>query len=210
MKTIDENYFKEAITSNAVEDVLEEGETILWRSKPQKNSYILAHFCRMMPIAIVWLIFDGFFISMMVASGAIREIWWFIIPFFALHLAPVWIWIGGTIKAAAEVKNIEYVFTGKRIIIRTGLIGIDYKYIYYDKIEGVNVKVGIIDRLCKVGDIYLTAAGSAAVLYDQQAPYQLSTKLQKIANDIKTDISFPNAYRPENNPGYNTNYGPKN
>ena len=208
MKVIDENYFKEPITSNKIEDVLEEGEKILWRSKPKRSSYILAAFCKMLPIAIIWAIFDGAFLAVIFSGDVSGGILWFIIPFFAVHLMPVWMWIGGTVKAAAEVKNIEYVFTDKRIIIRSGVIGIDYKYIYYDKIEGVNVKVGLIDRLCKVGDIYITAAGSAAVLYDQEGPYQLSTKLQKIANDIKTDISFPNAYRPENNPGYNTNYNP--
>ena len=27
--------------------------------------------------------------------------------------------------------------------------------------------------------------------------------------DIQTDISYPNAMRPDNNPGYNTKYDPK-
>lgn len=208
MKVIDEKYFKEPITANAIEDILEENEKILWRSKPKKSSYVASAFCRMLPIAIVWLIFDGAFLGFMFGVGVPKEVLWIIIPFFAFHLLPVWIWIASTVKAAAEVKNIEYVFTGKRIIVRSGVIGIDYKYIYYDKIEGVNVRVGLIDRICKVGDIYVTAAGSAVVLYDQEGPYQLSTKLQKIANDVKADISFPNAYRPENNPGYNTGYNP--
>lgn len=210
MKEINEKFFTEPINTNSVEDVLEDGEKILWRSKPKRSSYIVSAFCKMLPIALIWLLFDGGFIAMFIATDAINEVWWFIIPFFALHLMPVWMWIGGTVKAAAEVKNIEYVFTGKRIIIRSGVVGIDFKYVFYDKIEGVRVRVGLIDRLYKVGDIYLTAVGTTAVLYDQSDPYQLSTKLQKIASDIKADINFPNAYRPQNNPGYNTEYSVEN
>ena len=37
-------------------------------------------------------------------------------------------------------------------------------------------------------------------------PYFIYSQLKKIANDIKQDILYPNALRPEENPGYKTSY----
>ena len=100
----------------------------------------------------------------------------------------------------------QYVFTEKRVIIRSGLVGIDFKSIYYSDISGVNVKVGFLDRLLKVGDIYIRANNQSAVLNDIQNPYFILSRLQKITLDIKTDIYYPNNLRPEENDGYNTKY----
>ena len=58
----------------------------------------------------------------------------------------------------------------------------------------------------KVGDVYIKAVDSASVLYDIKNPYQITAKLQKITMDIKTDVYYPNALRPDENPGYNTKY----
>ena len=110
------------------------------------------------------------------------------------------------IKASLAHKNIAYVFTEKRILLRTGIIGIDYKNIYYSDIIGVNLKVGVIDKLCKVGDIYIRANDQNAVLFDVEQPYALLNKIQKIVFDIKSDIIFPNGLRPDTNEGYNTKY----
>lgn len=206
---IDEKYFESnGMRTNSVEDVLMEGESVLWRSKPQKKAYLLSAVLRMLPLAIVWAAVDTGFIVMLSLTGwedLPKGLIAMICVFFALHLAPVWIWIWNIIKACAEIKNIEYAFTEKRIIIRTGVI-VDFKFVFYDKIQSVNVKVGVWDRLCHVGDIYITTPTDKAVIFDQADPYQLAAKLQKISQDILTDINYPNALRPEANPGYDTTY----
>ena len=149
---IDEKYFYEnAMQKNSVEDVLYDGEKVLWKGKPNAKSYVLAAMMRMLPIAIIWLIFDGAFI-VGISIGISQEsiplgILGFIIPFFLLHLMPVWMWIGNTVRAFREVKNLEYAITDKRIIIRSGVIGIDFKFINYTEIDSVNVKVGFIDKI---------------------------------------------------------------
>ncbi len=213
MKRIDENYFKindeESMKKNSIEDVLAEGEQILWREKPNKKAYVWSHILPLMPIALIWLIFDAFFIVMMVSSGAMDEggqFVIFIILFFILHLAPVWLWLINIIRGFKGHKNVEYAFTDKRIIIKSGIIGIDFKNIYYSDVDSVNVKVGMIDRILKVGDIYIKSDGKASVIYDIKNPYEITSKLQKITFDIKTDVYYPNALRPDENPGYNTKY----
>ncbi len=212
MKKIDENYFnmEEGNNSLSVEDVLDADEHILLRTKPKKGAYVFNAVFRMLPIAILWLIFDGFFIFAMVynAGNMPSFIWFIIVPFFAIHLMPVWIWIGGIIRANAGHKNLEYVFTEKRIILRSGVVGIDYENIYYSDITSVNLRVGLIDRLFKVGDIYITAKGKSAVLFDIPNPYFILKKVQKIVLDIKTDVLFPNDLRPKTNRGFKTKYTP--
>ena len=212
MKKIDENYFKNSHAGEAVsmETMLGEDEQILWRGKPKKSAYLWNAFLKHFPIAFIWLLFDGGIIAMMIVTGAMKEagapIAIFLTVFFAFHLLPVWIWLGNTLTAKKQCENLEYAFTNKRIIVRSGVVGVDYKNLYYAQIESVNLKVGLLDRLLKVGDIYIKCEGSASVLFDLEDPYFLTKKLQEIVLDIKTDVEFPNALRPENNPGYQTKY----
>ena len=209
MGKIDENYFKmdDNMKHKTIEDILDEDENVLLRLKPKKSAYILNSFLTMLPFVLIWLCFDvGFIVIMATQANTPSIIWAFIVPFFAVHLMPVWIWLANILKANRNHKNLEYAFTEKRIIIRSGVIGIDFKNIYYSDIEGVNLKVGIIDRLCKVGDIYIQANTQTSVILDIENPYFILSKLQKIVLDIKTDIYFPNNLRPDENDGYKTKY----
>ncbi len=213
MGKIDERYFdiSDSMQANQIEDILLVGESVLWRGKPNKRAYVLQETMKMLPVALIWLLFDGGFIAGMsigMARGAMSlGILGFIIPFFLVHLTPVWLWIGRTVKATVEIQNIEYVVTDRRIIVRSGVIGIDFKFLNYGEIESVRVKVSWTDKLFKVGDIYVNASTNSAVLFDVKNPYIIGTKLQKIVTDIKTDMSYPNALRPDFNSGYNTEYG---
>lgn len=174
----------------------------------EKRAYLINAFTKMLPIALIWLLFDGAFIGLMI--GTMDEIpapvKIFMAVFFLFHLAPVWIWLSHVLTANRQHENLEYAFTQKRIIIKSGIIGIDFKNIYYSEIDSVNLRVGLVDRIEKVGDIYIKSIGGANVLYDLENPYTLTEKLQKIVVDIKTDIQFPNNLRPAENDGYSTKY----
>ncbi len=211
MAKLDENYFKIDPSSRDlknIEDVIGSDEQILWSGKPKKRAYLINAFTKMLPIALIWLLFDGAFIGLML--GTMDEIPTavkiFMVVFFLFHLMPVWIWLSHVLTANRQHENLEYAFTNKRIIIKSGIIGIDFKNIYYSEIESVNLKVGLVDRIEKVGDIYIKSNGGANVLYDLENPYTLTEKLQKIVVDIKTDIQFPNNLRPAENDGYSTKY----
>lgn len=209
MAKLDENYFKTNSSDiQTIEEMVGPDEQILWRGKPKKRAYLINAFTKMLPIALIWLIFDGGFIGLMI--GTMDEIpasvKIFMAVFFLFHLAPVWIWLSHVLTANRQHENLEYAFTQKRIIIKSGIIGIDFKNIYYSEIDSVNLRVGLVDRIEKVGDIYIKSIGGANVLYDLENPYTLTEKLQKIVVDIKTDIQFPNNLRPAENDGYSTKY----
>ena len=211
MAKLDENYFKidpSGRDLKTIEDVIGSDEQILWSGKPKKRAFLINAFTKMLPIALIWLLFDGAFIGLMI--GTMDEIpasvKIFMVVFFLFHLMPVWIWLSNVLTANRQHENLEYAFTQKRIIIKSGIIGIDFKNIYYSEIDSVNLRVGLVDRIEKVGDIYIKSIGGANVLYDLENPYTLTEKLQKIVVDIKTDIQFPNNLRPAENDGYSTKY----
>ena len=210
MSKFNEKYFNATeINTDKIENFLKEGEEIIWQDKPKKSAFILSKILSMLPIALIWLAFDGFFIFMLARSGAVRSMPTFfivfLVVFFIFHLTPVWVWLSNIFTAWAQHKNVEYALTNKRIIVKSGII-VDIKNIYYSEIESVNLKVGLVDKILKVGDIYIKSTNAATVLSDIANPYLIANKLQQIVNDIKTDISFPNALRPNENKGYNTKY----
>ena len=212
MGNIDENYFKmpKVEQNNSIEEILGNEETLLLKQKPKKKAYIFNSFVKYLPMGFLWLLIDTGFIVGIAFAGSVPKIMWaFLVPFFAVHMIPVWACIANCIKAAKEWKNLEYAFTDRRIIIRTGVIGINIANVYYADIKGVNLRVGLFDRLFKVGDIYISSEGQSQVLYDLENPYFILERVQKIVLDLKTDVYFPNDLRPETNSGYNTKYRPR-
>ena len=210
---IDENFFvaEDGQKGNfGIREMLgnRDDERILWEGKPDKRSFLLGRILQMMPIALIWLAFDGFFIAAIVMQE--EQLPWYIYlffcAFFALHLTPVWIWIARVVSAFKKLKNTEYAFTDKRIIIKTGFFA-KFSSIYYSDVASVNQHIGIIDRICKVGDIVIsTTAGETHQVEDIKNPYFIMERLQKITLDIKSDMQYPNDLRPEGNHGYNSKY----
>lgn len=214
MKKIDEKYFikeKQVNYNPTLESTLEEGESILWRAKPLRKSFLLSAFFRYFFFAIIWLIFDTSFVIMMVMFGDGMPWFVYLILGIALlfHLMPVWMWVSGVISASRRQKIEEYAFTNKRILVKKGFIGANIITMPYSSITSVNLRVGLVERMCKVGDIYLVYGNQKVILEDIVDPYFIYEKLQAIANDIKSDIIYPNALRPDVNPGYKTSYKEK-
>lgn len=201
-----------------IENQLMPDESIIWKGSPKKSAFIINSAMGMMPIALLWLAVDGFFIATFIATGAAKHMLFFIIPFFAIHLAPVWVWLGNIFTAKKRWENTSYAVTDKRIVIRNGLIGYEYQSIYYTDIANVSLRVGAVDKMLGVGDIaiYLNAPtmyGSGKktrtpMILDVEDPQRVFAIVQQTVMDIQTDIHYPNALRPESNPGYRTQYRP--
>lgn len=209
---IDENFFKDDSARGGnfgIREMVESNgdEKILWDGVPNGKSYVLGRIVQMMPIAFIWILFDGFAIGMILTQGDLPAyVYGILIGFFIIHLTPVWIWIASIVTAFKKLKNSEYAFTDKRIIIKTGFFA-KFDTVFYSDIASLDLHVGLIDRLFKVGDIIVrTNSGSTYMVEDIDNPYFILERLQKIVNDIKTDMQFPNDLRPEENHGYNTQY----
>lgn len=133
-------------------------ERVLYQVKPKKNAFILNQCFTMFPIALLWICFDGTFIFSFLSVGSFFSMAWFIIPFFALHLMPVWIWLKNVLTSAKNWENTLYVFTDQRLLIQSG-VNFSHQAVNYNKIRNVEIKTGTLDHLLNVKDIYLQVPG---------------------------------------------------
>ena len=88
-------------------------ETILYEGKPDKKCFIFESiFNPLLPVAIIWAIFDAGFLGM--AMGGMNFI---MIPFFLFHLMPVWIYLAGVIFSFRRYRNTYYIVTDHGVYI---------------------------------------------------------------------------------------------
>ena len=195
------------------DNILTDGEKLIWSGKPKKWAFIINKSVVMLPFALIWLLFDGFFIYGIFSSGAPSGAKLFLVVFFAFHLLPVWMWLVNVLSAHRVWENTLYGVTDRRILIHSGFIGMMYQSVFFKDIQNVNLHIGVIDRLLDVGDIIFDShmthsKGNFAreAFLDLEDAVELYPKLQKLVMDIQTDIYYPNDLRPRENKGYQTEY----
>jgi hypothetical protein len=132
---------------------------------------------------------------------------------------PVWIWLGSMLTAGKRWKNTNYYVTNRRIIIQGGFLAVNEQSVFYKDLRNVQVRIGLLDKLFSTGDIVVdngilqthrNQRVNYLALEDLEAPHEVYNRIQKIILDIQTDMEYPNAFRPADNPGYQTQYNPEN
>ncbi|MBS3112497.1 PH domain-containing protein [Candidatus Woesearchaeota archaeon] len=118
-------------------------------------------------------------------------------------------------------KHTYYTITNKRVLLQKGLIGRDFEMVDFDQITNAEVNVGFLDILFgrKSGNILISTAGSFTytrsgavqkpyTISHIENPYEVFKFFKKVSHAVKTDIQYPNKYRPKTNPGYESDYNP--
>lgn len=197
---------------NDLKQLVGTNEKIMYEGRPNKKCYIFESiFNPLMPFAILWLIIDLSVMGVVFTqdSGGFLG---FMIPFFLLHLMPVWIYLGGLLLTVRRYKNTYYIVTDSAVYVSSGVFSkrIDTKP--FQEMSRVNLHRGIFDQKFGVGDVIITsnqigdngaATMKIASISEYADVYNLIKKLQK---DIYTDTMYPNDMRPKENHGYNTEY----
>jgi len=197
--------------------VLDEDEKILWVSNPTLIPFILSG-VPFLIFGLLWGAFDYFgFIQHMLKGDmkGSKEMAGFAIPFFALHLLPLWLGVGNMIRLCLVYGNTCYAFSNKRVLLRTGFWGIDFKGIDFDRLEQLEVTVNPIENMLGVGTVKMfsggmTSKGAPTFNYfiGIENPYEVYKQLKTVSLDVKTDWNYPIALRPPENRGYHTGYNP--
>lgn len=185
---INENYFNKdnKIPKKTINDFLESDEKLLWRSKPKRISYALSKCASLLPIALIWLIFDSVFIIAVFNTPGMNFITLLIVSCFLLvHLAPVWIFLFNLIKGLNELNSDEYFITNKRVLAIKGKYGHSSYNIPLDELKKVDVKRSGIDKFFKVGDIYISGISTNVVFFDVHDSDFIVSKLQDIIIEKK-------------------------
>ncbi len=204
-----------------LDKMIDQDEQVLWSGRPQAVLYILGS-PLLIVFALVWLFFDlGLFNAVgsmgFATSGRLERVE---ILFMLVHLAPVWYTFGTMIYRALLWHKIEYALTTRRVYRSSGIFGTDISSLELREINNLSVDVNPLEHLLGVGTIRLTpdvTTGSgehkrtiAGYRFKHiRDPYELYNRIKKISLDVSTDQQYPNAYRPDENPGYRTEYTEK-
>ena len=184
-------------------------ETILYEGKPDKKCFVFESiFNPLLPIAVIWGIFDFGFLRM-----GIESMQFIIIPFMLFHMMPVWIYLAGVIFSFKKYKNTYYIVTDHAVYISSGIFTMNLEAKTFAELSRVNLHRGIFDQMFHVGDVVITtnqftkknvpAVMGINSISNYAEVYQLVKKLQK---GIYSDIMYPNDLRPKENHGYKTKY----
>lgn len=196
-----------------IKDMFDPGESLVWEGKPDKTAYVAG------PI-FLYIIAGLLFMAALITIGVgIAADWYgmarvvctfltvlYLVPSLIIGVAlPVW--------RSINWKYINYAITDRRIYIQKGIIGRDVIIKDYTDINAPEVSVDYIDKIRRCGSVHLSPRyyiarngrkmyTLAPALLHIPDPYGVYDMVKKMALDIRSDIYYPNAYRPENNEGY--------
>ena len=207
-------------TNSVFDQILNSDEKVIWSEKPQKKPFLLVTIPAMFALiafGIVSFTFIYYFAQNWFSFGndnADKSIPWYgYIPIVFMS-SPLWMGILYPFYMMMAYKNIHYCYTNRRVILRSGAWGADYKTIEYDQISDLEVKVGPVGEKYNTGNLtIITGTNSdgkqiSNTMYAISQPYEVFKNLKKVMLDIKTDYFYPNELRPDINKGYKTEYKP--
>jgi len=197
-----------------LDKVLDKNEKVFWEGKPTFWPFFLSGFAGVL-FGLIFLVVGGIVAMNGIASG---NYLFLLFPHFWIGLAFV---VGIPLYKALVYKHTYYAITNKRVLLQKGLIGRDFEMVDFDQITNAEVNVGVFDKLFgkDSGSILLSTAGTFTytrrgpvqkpyTLSNISNPYEVFKFFKKVSHDVKTDIQYPNKYRPKKNPGYGTDYNP--
>lgn len=139
-----------------IENFKNANEMILWSGKPNKSVFIKEQiFTPLLFFALVWLIVDAGFIFGFFGFSKIDISAGFVIPFFILHLFPVWLYLFKVLFAFKRWKNTEYMVTDQAVYSLNGVFSTNCQRKTFQEINNISVHQGIIDKKHNVGDVYI-------------------------------------------------------
>ncbi len=201
-------------------------EVVMWEGKPNQKCLILESiFNPLLPIAIIWAIFDlGFLGSFAGGFGMMGGMGLFMGGFFLLHLMPVWIYLGGVIFAFRKYQNTAYLITDKGIYVSGGIFTYTYEMKPFTDLSHIHIHRGILDQRLGVGDVILECHHQTVYYNSRNRRTQFQgiricnipdyekvfSLIKQLQTDVYADTMYPNDLRPRQNHGYQTEYRGRN
>ena len=189
-------------------------EKILYESKPSKKCYIFESiFNPLLFFALVWGVIDIGVLGSVFFEQDSSNMLLFLVPFMLIHMMPVWLYLGGIIFTVRRYKNTSYIVTDRAIYVSSGIFTQNINVKPFAELSHINLHRGIFDQIFNVGDIIATTnhfnqnGQSVTISISSISNYiEVYNLVKKVQTDIYTDVMYPNAKRPSENPGYNTEY----
>ncbi len=197
-----------------LKNIVGSSEKILYEGKPNKKCYIFESiFNPLLPFALLWAIVDLSVLGGVFTAEASDNTLSFVILFMLFHMMPVWIYLGGILFIAKRYKNTAYIITDRAIYVSGGVFTRNINTKPFAELSHINLHRGVFDQVFNVGDIIattnqLTQDGKSVTINIASVSNYIDiyNMVKKLQTDIYTDVMYPNAKRPSDNPGYNTEY----
>lgn len=195
--------------------LVNENEKILYEGKPNKKCFIFESiFNPLLPFALIWALIDfGFIGSSFSSMNMGNNMLYFLIPFFTLHLMPVWLYLSGVLLSVKRYKNTNYIVTDKSIYVSSGVFSKQFNVKPFAELSHIDLHRGIFDQMFNVGDIIATSnqmkennVADTLIISSIENYTDVYNIVKKLQIDIYSDIMYPNDKRPKENHGYNTEY----
>lgn len=138
-----------------LEQYLKPGEKIIWNGKPVRTAFVLPGLASI-PFGLIFLGFSLFFLWTTTLSGAPTFVYLLSLLFVLVAIA---LMVGPFVLQLMRYNNTEYLITDKRLITQTGAIGLDTRFVDFEKIQEVFVQIGIADRIFGTGTLVAMTAG---------------------------------------------------
>ncbi len=180
------------------EPILDKNEKIIKVYKPVKVKYITkVVLALLLPILFVLTVSLGIMYGEEEGVGALVTD-----PIYALIPICIAAIIYAIIVAISilEYKNLFYAYTDKRIIIRSGVIGIDFKALDMNMVGATKVKVSILDKILNKNTGTITLGSMASpmmsegnnsaggyVLCDIENPYETYREIKEVIEEKKSE-----------------------
>lgn len=162
--------YQHSIYNNSVlYSMVGKDENILWSGKPNLKCFILETiFNPLLPFAALWALLDFLIIGAMLShkpnagAGTMGVV--ALCGFFALHLMPVWVYLGGIFLSFRRHRHTEFVLTDKYIYTSGGVFSQTFATLPIKEIQTTTIHRGMIDQWLGVGDIILSKKQDTSVL----------------------------------------------
>jgi fumarate reductase subunit D len=144
-------------------DIIEKGEEIIKVYKPNKKKFtwvVILSCLGMMILPVVFIILCFVLPADEVAADAEENVAKLV--FFIASCAVGLIVLIGILLCVLYYKNKYYAYTTKRVIVRSGIFGIDYASLEFKSLTATVVSVSLLDKILgnKTGSIKFGSASS--------------------------------------------------
>jgi len=184
---------KEIFTS-----ILDRNETVIKVYKPNKTKYMTKNLLLLIfPLAFA---LAGVLMAMYVSDGeaapAVSDPLWALLPVGVAVL----VYVICAVLFAAYYNNLYFAYTDKRIMIRSGLFGVDFKCLDMKMVGATTVNVSVLDKILGKNTGTITfgsmaspmtgdgkSSGGGYVFTCIEAPYETYREIKELIEDKKAE-----------------------
>lgn len=130
---------------NFFENILDKDEKIIKIYKPNKTKLFASVFFGTFFFTLFFAIISIIGILVPDETGNTTSLYFLLIP-IGLLITAILLALG---FAAIYYNNLFFAYSNKRIIIRTGIFGVDYKSLDLNMIGAIDVNISLLDKLVK-------------------------------------------------------------